>query len=680
VTNLLRRAAREPLVIFPVLVLAAAAVLVLLNLNGSSVGFLGVSPNTDPNLLHGHPWGIRSDEAALSTPALVGNTRRGLPTTPWIGLTPTFLPATSTAPSDHWTELFKPQDWGFFVLGASRGFAWHWWSQIAIAMLGTFALLVAVTRRRWTAAALAAVAAFSPYIAWWSLIPGLVLGFAAGATALALAAFRARTTSHAVVLAAAGGYLATAAVLLLYPPWQISLGWVLLAVLAGTVLDHRVPVRRVLAVAGSAGLVMAVACGAWYLQSRDALIATADTIYPGHRVAAAAGGNVAWLFDQPSSAFAAAAPPRALRGASLAANGHVVLANQSEISSAWLPLPILVAVVLAVLVTLLRRRQAAGQPAPPAEPGHGEDETSAVAAEGAPPLLWTTVCVAASGALLLAWTVLPLPGWVGQLTLLNRVEGVRTSLALGLVAVLLLAIGSTTLRDVRLSAPWTVLWVAAAATTVWLSVWATDALPWGSTGAPHLKRLLLVAGFFAVAFALVASGKLLRISTVALVLASAATWVVVNPVYRGLGPLTDDPIVRAMEPLAAGPTPARVAVFGSLTLDALVQSSGVVTLSGLTVYPDVNVWHALAPDQQDAWNNYNKYTWVADATADPALIVSSGSTNRILRINPCAPATLALHLDWVVSDSDLSSFSCLHLADTIKRGSAVVYRYRVVAS
>jgi len=572
-----------------------------------------------------------------------------------------------------------------FVLGVSRGFAWRWWAQMVVATLGTFALLLAVTRRRWTSAVLASTAAFSPYVAWWSLTPGLVLGFVAGATAAGVAAMRAPTRGRAIALAAGGGYLATAAFLLLYPPWQISLGWVALAVLVGTALDARVGVRRLLTVVASAGAVLAVAGGVWYLQSRDALIATANTIYPGQRIATSAGGNVAWLFDQPSSPFAASVPARALRGPSVAANGHVVLANQSEISSAWLPLPILVVVVAAVVLVSVRRRRGSAQVAPaPAGDGMGTGEEATVGdgaevGAGGPPLLWTTVCVAASGLLLLAWSVLPLPAWVGQLTLLDRVEGVRTSLALGLVAVLLVAIGAATLRDVPSSRLWTALWVVAAATTVWLTAWATDALPWGPVAPPHLTRVLAVAGVFAVAFALLAAGRVLTVAGVVLVVASAATWAVVNPVYRGLGPLVNDPLVRAMEPLAAGASPARVAVFGSLTLDALVESSGVVTLSGLTVYPDRDVWQTLAPTQEAAWNNYAKYVWVADATATPARIVSAGSTARVLRIDPCAPQTLALHLDWVVADSNLSSFSCLTPVDTIQRGRTVIYRYRVTA-
>ena len=144
----MRGGARLASLAFPLIVALGMTTLVALDVNGSSVGVLSVADQPDPSLLAGTPRGIRSDEAALSTPNFVGNIRRGLPAEPWIGLTPTFLPATSIGVvSDHWTEAFKPQDWGAFVLRPDRAFAWHWWAQLAIAMLGLYALLVTLTRR-----------------------------------------------------------------------------------------------------------------------------------------------------------------------------------------------------------------------------------------------------------------------------------------------------------------------------------------------------------------------------------------------------------------------------------------------------------------------------------------------------------------------------------------------------
>lgn len=660
----MRGGARLASLAFPLIVALGMTTLVALDVNGSSVGVLSVADQPDPSLLAGTPRGIRSDEAALSTPNFVGNIRRGLPVAPWIGLTPTFLPATSIGVvSDHWTEAFKPQDWGAFVLRPDRAFAWHWWAQLAIAMLGLYALLVTLTRRRWTSAGLAVVGALSPYVAWWSLTPGLTLGFAAGTGALALAALRARTLTRAVLLGAASGWAAVAGFLLLYPPWQISIGWVLVGLLVGAAADARARLS-LLPAAGAAFVVVVVALGGWYLQSRTALAATTGTIYPGDRLVGARQGNISWLFDSAASPYVAAQPEHALRGLSALANGHLLGGDQSKVAAAWLPLPLLLLLVVAVVVVHRRR---AGNPDDPQ-------------AADRPPLLWTTVGVSAAGLLLLAWTLAPLPSFVGQVTLLDRVPGTRTSLALGLVATVLLAIGSASLRGVRWSWRWWVAWVCAVALTVWLTTWAARALPWGTGQTPVVWGMLGISAGFGIGFALVGTGRLLHVTLTLLMLGSIATWAVVNPWYRGLGPLTADPLVRAMIPLAQGPHPARVAVYGSGVLDALVASSGVVTLSGLTVYPDADVWRTLAPTQRAQWNNYSQYGWVADPYAAPASIpVPTRSTAQELLINPCAPQTLALHIDWVVSGTDLPAYPCLRRVDAVQRGGYLIYRYRVVA-
>lgn len=661
----------SPLLWFPVLVLAVGGTLTLLNLNGSSLAILSPRAQNDPHLLIGAPRIIRADEAALSTPTLVGNVRRGLPTTPWIGLSPTFLPATALgAPAAHWTEAFKPQDWGLFVLGLARGFAWHWWSQLCIGALGLFALLVTVTRRPWTSAALATVGTLSPYVAWWSLSPGLVLGYLSGAAALALLAVRTTSTRRAVGLALGAAYCAAAGFLLLYPPWQVSLAWVLIGLLAGAMVDSRVRLGRILVVGGSAALVLGVVVVAWYVQARSAIAATTATLYPGHRLSTAASGNVAWLFDQPSSPWVASAAPRALRGATLAADGKTTFADQSEVASTWLPLPVLVLLVVTVVVVLVRRSRKV--PADDDEPRQDVEQ----------PLLWTTIGVAAAAILLLAWTVLPLPAWFGRLTLLDRVPGIRTPLALGLAALLLVAIGSTVLRQVRWSRLMLLGWLAAAAATAWLSVWASLALPWDGGRTPPVGRLTLLAVVLAVAFSLVAAGRALRSSLAVLIVVAFGMWVVVNPFYRGLGPLVNDPLVRAMEPLAKGSAPARVAVFGPPTLASLVQSSGVISLSGLTVYPDKGVWQVLDPSQPELWNNYAKFTWVADATARSPRIQPVGprfSTAMNLFLDPCSSAIRTLHIDWVLSDHPLT-FSCLTPVDTVKRPGQLVYRYRMSPS
>ena len=682
---------------FPLLVISVVMVLTALDINGSSVGVLTPTSVADPSLLAGTPRGIRTDETLISTPNIVGNVRRGLPDQPWIGLTPTYLPATGIGvPSIHWTEAFKPQDWSFAVLGVARGFTLHWWSQVAIALLGLFALLAALTRRGWSAAGLAAIGVFTPYVAWWSLTPGLTLGYLSGACALTVWALRARSPGQAVLLGLGAGYLTVAAFLLLYPPWLVSVGWVVAGIVVGAAIDARVRVRRMLIVAGSFVVTLLPSVAVWYAQGVPAIAAQADTYYPGGRMSQGGEGVLPWLFSAPANPWVAAVPSAALGGPTLNTLGGQAFSNQSEQASVWFPLPTLVVLLVAVLVasrgasraaTLVRVGPVADEVASttegevPTETYHTTDvELEDHIRTASPPLFWTTIGTTCSLVVLLAWTLLPMPSWFGAITLLTRVPGPRTSLALGLGATVLMAIGVVVLGRTRKSWPWVGVWVLAGAITTWATTWAGHELGWRPLSQQPNWQLLVVSAFFATAFTLLAWRRAAPYAIAALLVGSIASWVLVNPWYVGLGPLVTDPVVRALEPLAKGEHVARVAVFGSEPLTALVQASGVEMLSGVTVYPDASVWDSLAPTQRDLWNNYVKYQWVESSDlAQAAVIVPVIGTRMKLIINPCARTTLALHVDWAISSHPLVGYSCLLPYDIIKRGRGqVVYQYKVI--
>lgn len=108
--------------------------------------------------------------------------------------------------------------------------------------------------------------------------------------------------------------------------------------------------------------------------------------------------------------------------------------NLSENASSWFPLAALLLLVCWGLAPGARRlsrrvlRRSVGQPT------SADDSASA----------WTLGLVSAATALLLAWFFLPVPGLVGTLTLLDRVQPGRLPLALGFAAV---AIGAVALAS-----------------------------------------------------------------------------------------------------------------------------------------------------------------------------------------------------------------------------------------
>jgi hypothetical protein len=640
----------------PLLAVAAFLVLVAANVNGSSIGLFAEDNGSDPALVAGTPRAIRGDEFLFTTPIAVSAVRQGFPENPYIGLTPTSqLAIAHGAPTRSWLETFKPQDWGYLVLGEARGLAFHWWMPFLVCLVGLFLLFRAVAVNRWLAAALAVVGTMTPYNAWWSApAPGLVLGYGALAGATAVVGMRVRRGLLSFGCGMAAGASATAMFLVLYPPWLVSVGIVVAAVVAGYAADHRPGWLRLSLVAAGSMAVTVPVLLAWYAANRTAIRATVGTIYPGNRISQSGGAEPAHLLSAPLN-------PLLSRGAGATLDET----NLSEVSSTWLPLPVL-AVALAVFV-LRRTRQGHAMPAGgDAEPGGGCGDHGRRG--------WTVAAVTAAMCVLTAWALLPLPTWAGTL-LLERVPGHRLPLALGFASILLVGLVGAPRRGTRL--PWweAALWTVAVAATVWLTLEASQQLPVHPGELPTLPVLLLGA-VVAVGFALLAAGRLSRLVAAGLAAYALWSWGTVNPLYHGLGALDDNPVTRVMRPIAQDSPGVRVQVFGSHRLVAVVRASGVQSLSGVTFYPNTPLMRTIAPGEEEFWNSFRRYNWAADRAAAPVAFRPLRGTALILRVDPCAPEILALDPGWAVSQSRLS-FPCLQPFDEARYGEGKVFFYRV---
>ena len=642
---------------FPVAVLVIFLVLVGLNLNGSSISIL--SPGRT-GLVAGQPRAIRSDEWAIQTPVALSSVAQNLPSKPWIGLTPTDQAAASHGgPTSDWTEVLRPQDWGYLAIGESRGLAVSWWWTFTISLLGCFALIGFVTRRPLMSALLAIAATFTPYAGWWSApAPGLFLGYAAMAGACLLAAWTVRRKRYAAAYAVAAGLFGVALTLVLYPPWEVSLAWVLVAVCGGYAIDARIGWRRFLWPVALGVGVSGVALGAWYGQHRDAIRAQTDTIYPGQRVNVAGTDTLSKLVDAPLNFWMTHQT-----GVTLGAGGRGGgLANLSEYSSTWLPLPVVALIMLGVLELIGRRlypwvqsRRAGTAPSAP-EPVAGE-----VARDSVP--LWTLVLLSAAVLLLLSWSLVSLPSFIGKITQLQRTEPSRTPLALGLAVVLLVG------AAIRLPGPRPVLWrwpflVLAGAATAALTLADEHRMPWDGS---HVSgALVLLSGFaLGITFAglLYSRAVVVGVAGLALAVYAVASWAPINPLQHGIGPIRQDPLVRRLESVTKGTDNPRVELFASTRNNfvtvAKIRASGLQSLTGTTFYPDAAFMRELLPSQERLWNNYLQSRWVATAPGTPAVLKDVRGTQMELDVPVCDPVILAdANPGWVVSDTPLTA-TCL---------------------
>lgn len=638
---------------FVALAVAVFAILVAAGINGSSIGMLYTQQDSassapdvdDPDLLLGSPRAIRSDEWSIGTPLSVGQAAQDFPDVPWIGLTQT--EATMSAfglPVLGPTTVAKPQAWGYLLFGPERGLAWSWWFPFLLASCSVFALAFLITDRWWLSAGAALLASATPFVGWWtSPSPNLFVGFAALAAFAAIRGMLARSTVRGVLWGGVTGWAVAASALMLYPPWTVSTGLVAAALVVGVAIDIRVRLLRAVLVVAGAGAVAAAILVPWFLKVRPLIEITNATIYPGQRRSVAGDGVWQVLLSAPSNLVTAAT-----------GKGPAIL-NQSEVSGTWLPG--LLIVMLAALVLVAGRRAAAN---PVVEVGKV-----------------TVSALVAVSALLLAWMFVPaLPDAVGKVTMLSRVPGSRVPLSLGLAAVLLVVVLST--FDLARVPRWLLgglLIVGVVASVAAASYAARQLYP--VMGPKGQVATAVGAALIALGYAAIATGIGLRILLPLAVVYAVVSFGVVNPVYRGLGPLDHDPVSLYAAQVAQDEPGATAVTLGGRELQALVRGGGMQVQSWTTQYPDWRFWEKAMPGREDVWNNYRNYAWFYDAKAAPidAMIVAPDAAE--LHVDLCDPVITDLGFSRVFSAEPVTA-PCLTEDRVLDRGEQQIHVYRTV--
>ena len=647
------RALRSWLV-FPIAVVVVFLTLVALNVNGSSMAVIA-DRGTETGVLAGDARAVRSDEFQLRTPIAISSVRQGFPSRPWIGLSRVDQSAVAHGgPVREWSSAFRPQDWGYLAGSSARGLAWSWWWSFAASLVGSFAFMAVLTRRRGIAAVVAMVVTFAPYTAWWTAPqPALFIGYACGAAALVLAALETKSRRTALALAISAGAVGTMFALALYPPWQLSLAIVVGAACIGFAIDVRSTWRRVAFVVGVAATTTGMLVGAWAFAHREAIRTTAQTVYPGGRRSEAGTGSLAQLLDAPVNFWMAGQA-----GATLGYDGRGgPYANASELASSWFVAPLVVLLAAASVSTVVSWRRSRGQDRHPAAPGA------------------TMAATSLALGVLLVWTFAPLPRWLGSITLLDRVQPSRTPLALGLGFMVLVGLAAA-LRDRPpvLRAPWL---ACAAVLSAVGSVAVAHALPW-DTGLISLLGVAASAAVLAVGVCLLASGRGIAVAGPLLALYALVSWGIVNPLSQGIQPLVASDLAGTLAEVGQGSDNRRVEVFGGLDLVASVRAAGMQSVAGTTPYPDVDLMQSLAPGQRALWNNYAQYIWEPAAEGQHAQIAQVQGTAMRLLIDPCDDVLLReVNPGWVVSSVELPH-SCLAPSGSAKaRDGAPLWLYSV---
>lgn len=252
-----------------------------------------VQPNNDDRKYHtllGTARMIRTDEWATSTTYILSQTQgenafsyfndklRGT-------LTDMFTVANS--PVADILILGRPFQIGFLLFGNDAGLSFYWYARLVAMLLGSYELCLILTKRNKKISFVGMIMiTFSAAVQWWYCMQVLIWG---QIVVVLIDKFMNTLKKRNKYLCALGIFIAGLAYIFeLYPAWQVSFGYVFLAIVIWILIknvkygDYKFT-RHDVAVIIITLLCIALMLGRWYLKSADTMTAEMNTDYPGER-------------------------------------------------------------------------------------------------------------------------------------------------------------------------------------------------------------------------------------------------------------------------------------------------------------------------------------------------------------------------------------------------------------
>jgi len=563
-----------------------------------------------------------------------------LPDRDRIGVGEHDMAVVSDLPTRGWETLLRPHTLPYRVFGLERAFALEWWmSFFALPAIGVYVLALALGVRPLTAAMVALIVAWSPFVQWWTSSWTGTIGYATLAGAAFVAAARVRSRYAQIGLAALAGWLGACLVIVLYPSTVIPTVFLVgVATIAAIARSFPPPERRrewwlrVLVVFGVALAVALALLVAFFLAHRDALNAIANSVYPGIRRSEGGTGHLAILFGAPFDLI------ESTRSAVVVSINGL---NQSEASASLFT-------IFAVAVAVFVDRRFPWRP-----------WRSRVVVLG----------VLGASAVLLAWYALPIPAAVGRLVLLDRLRPDRLLLPLAIASALALGLY---FEEQRRSAKKRLVPVVTGALAFAVpTLWAGAKIRIDGELAPRWQVLFLAAAS-TIGVALALRGT--RVGLWLLVALFAASAAAINPLQHGLDALLESPGAQLGRTLHDRPRTGAVLNFwgGDVTARGGLTVSGVELVSGVNLYPNKAAWHVLDPKNRyrHVWDSYNNAQWSPGPAGSKPRIKGSGDTIYVT-VDPCDPRLARLGVGTIVSPAPLTR-PCLAQTDSV--GPLAAYR------
>lgn len=597
----------------------------------------------DRGLVAGQARQIRMDDYAVSVPWLLSNANQGLPiVNEVVGGEKTGL---LLLPNHHLFMLFKPTYWGFLFLDTERAISWMYNLNATSVLICAFLLFLLLTRNNVLVSATGSIWLWlSSGSQSWVGGPSVAISFFAlmiisGVYLL----FSGKRSWRWLAWSLLFSWSLISAVFLLYPPYQVPLGYGFLFVFLGFLLNHinRESLRYQLGVKIGVGLLgLAVLGSVMYVVYQDlkpTLDAVTGTVYPGKRSDSGGTGFIANYFSEYFSwLYADTKFPAAWL-------------NHCELSHYLTFVPVIIPSAIAYFI--LNRR-----------------------------VDWMIALLMSFVVTLLIWMQVGWPQWLADATLMSMSPTRRTQIPLGVISVVLTVVYLNYVQDkYQRTSPLVNVGLIGAVLAYMIYAASVNV----SDGAGFFKsyQLFLPVLFFTFLNCLLLFTIQFRYK-VAVFCAGLVLFLLpnlrLNPWSIGLSPITGHALYKAVRDVHAKDPNARWVVMGSQYLSYMTTATGVKLISGVKFIPERNIMKVLDPQarRDSVYNRYahTVYNTYIQGTKDSVIFQNPFEDGYNVGIDPCSPKLKALNVKYLIFDREPQAVEirCMKLVSTL--GSIRIYQ------
>ncbi|MBR3172516.1 hypothetical protein IKF21_01180 [Candidatus Saccharibacteria bacterium] len=554
---------------------------VIFQIHGSSIAeynnlFEKTVEYNEESIIAGKSRTIRGDEWAVSTPYFMSQEYNSFnKKSNMMSLDGQDMGIASNSPVLDVTILSKPFTWGYVLLGNDYGLSWYWCMKVILFILMSFEFCMVITKKNKLVSVFGALLiAFAPPIQWWF---GIIDIFLFGMILFLIGYYFLTTKKRwqKNVLAVLTPFAAMAFILPLYPALIIPLGMFYFAMLVAVLVRdkkiitfNKVDIWRIAgALVGFSGVFAYFVISSW-----DGISAIMSTSYPGRRVLLGGDSEMKDLFTNMTTF---ALPYK-----------DITYSNNSEMSTFIQFAPIFLMLYPVIYKKMKRNNN----------------------------IIVGNVLVGCI-VFVAIYMFIGFPELLAKLTMFSMVN--RISLTYGFIATIFTIWGISMIWKKKLFTTKQIIVVLLICSFLYVCFVGENELSYYG----WKYYIAIIAGIAVLGYLMLANYKKLFLAGMTIVI--IATGFTVNPIARGVEPLTRHPLEQEINKIAEKDPNAYWLALDNNFLASIGVANGARVLNMVNFYPDYGKWELIDPERKSD-EIYNRYAHINISLTDGETTLGPG--------------------------------------------------------